>query len=45
MPWWTKNFKLVGNDADLARLAGQRADFEGTLRNDTIKISKVVLAQ
>ncbi|MDP9158716.1 MAG: hypothetical protein M3O09_00595 [Acidobacteriota bacterium] len=40
-----KIFKLEGNDADLARLAGQRADFEGTLRNDTIKISKVIPAR
>lgn len=40
-----KIFKLEGNDADLARLAGQRADFEGRLSNDTIKISKVIPAQ
>ncbi|MEY2413352.1 MAG: hypothetical protein QOD84_1958 [Acidobacteriaceae bacterium] len=40
-----KIFKLEGNDADLARLAWQRADFEGTLRNDTISISKVIPAR
>ncbi len=40
-----KIFELEGNNADLARLAGQRAAFEGTLRNDTIRISKVAPAQ
>ncbi|MEP6645012.1 MAG: hypothetical protein ABJA69_10985 [Acidobacteriaceae bacterium] len=38
-------FKLEGSEADLARLAGTRADFVGTLRNDTIKISKVIPPQ
>lgn len=40
-----KTYKLEGNDADLARFAGQRIELSGSMRGDTINVSRIVPLQ
>lgn len=39
-----RTYKLEGNDADLARFAGQRIELSGTMRDNTISIGRVLPA-
>ena len=40
-----RTYNLEGNDADLARFAGQRIELSGAMRGDTINVSQIMFPQ